>query len=246
MSTSNILSFTRFPFSSSPVLLTSAPVINFPFSSRSGTLSFLYIPSRLSLERGSSRALVSGLTMVQRTSRMWNASWFSSPSMIMRIGDSWKYTITFLHKCEVRIDKSSVPGPLFSISRPTERCCVLIGFYVPPTAMVIRRRDLGLKSLPKDWRSPGSNSRPLVYKASSLTTTPRRLLSTERCHAVTLGQNCVSVPHHHDGFFVWHTETQYQPLKHPELFHNAGKHCTKTQTVLYILLNECTKNCHKR
>ena len=51
-----------------------------------------------------------------------------------------------------------------------------LGFYVPPTAKVIRRRDLGLKSHPKDWRSPGSNSRLLVYKASSLTTTPRRLL----------------------------------------------------------------------
>ena len=25
-----------------------------------------------------------------------------------------------------------------------------LGFYVPPTAKVIRRRDLGLKSLPKD------------------------------------------------------------------------------------------------
>ena len=24
-------------------------------------------------------------------------------------------------------------------------------FYVPPTAKVIRRRDLGLKSHPKDW-----------------------------------------------------------------------------------------------
>ena len=33
--------------------------------------------------------------------------------------------------------------------------------YVSPTAKVIRRRDLGLKSHPKDWRSPGSNSRPL-------------------------------------------------------------------------------------
>ena len=53
---------------------------------------------------------------------------------------------------------------------------VVLGFYVPPTAKVIRRRVLGLKSLSKDWRSPGSNSQPLVYKASSLTTTPRRLL----------------------------------------------------------------------
>ena len=53
---------------------------------------------------------------------------------------------------------------------------VVLGFDVPPTAKVIQKRDLGLKSHPKDWRSPGSNSRPLVYKASSLTTTPRRLL----------------------------------------------------------------------
>ena len=51
----------------------------------------------------------------------------------------------------------------------------MLGFYVPPTAKVIRRRDLGLKSHPKDWRSPGSNSGPLVYKAGSLTALPRRL-----------------------------------------------------------------------
>ena len=56
---------------------------------------------------------------------------------------------------------------------------VVLGLYAPPTAKVILRRDLGLKSLPKDWRSPGSNSRPLVYKASSLTTTPWRLLVNE-------------------------------------------------------------------
>ena len=31
---------------------------------------------------------------------------------------------------------------------------VVLGFYIPPTAKVIRRRDLGLKSYPKDWRSP--------------------------------------------------------------------------------------------
>ena len=34
---------------------------------------------------------------------------------------------------------------------------VVLGFYISPTAKVIRRRDLGLKSHPKDWRSPGSN-----------------------------------------------------------------------------------------
>ena len=44
---------------------------------------------------------------------------------------------------------------------------VVLEFYVPPTAKVIRRRDLALKSHPKDWRSPGLNSRPLVYKVSS-------------------------------------------------------------------------------
>ena len=55
------------------------------------------------------------------------------------------------------------------------RIVVVLGFYVPPTAKVIRRRDLGLKSHPKDWRSPGSNSGPLVYKAGSLTARPRRL-----------------------------------------------------------------------
>ena len=38
---------------------------------------------------------------------------------------------------------------------------VVIGFYVSPTAKVIWRRDLGLKSHSKDWRSLGSNSRPL-------------------------------------------------------------------------------------
>ena len=52
----------------------------------------------------------------------------------------------------------------------------MLGFYVPPTAKVIRRRNLGLKSHPKDWRSPGSNSGPLVYKAGSLTARPQRLL----------------------------------------------------------------------
>ena len=57
---------------------------------------------------------------------------------------------------------------------------VVLGFYVPPTAKVIWRRDLGLKSHPNDWRSPGSNSGPLVYKAGSLTARPRRLLKNHR------------------------------------------------------------------
>ena len=66
---------------------------------------------------------------------------------------------------------------------------VVLGFYVPPTAKVIRRRDLGLKSHPNDWRRPGSNSRPLVYKASSLTTTPRRLLNIDACFFVNFQNN---------------------------------------------------------
>ena len=56
---------------------------------------------------------------------------------------------------------------------------VVLGFYVPPTAKVIRRRNLGFKSHPKDWIGPGSNSRSLVYKASGLNTTPRLLLGRE-------------------------------------------------------------------
>ena len=43
---------------------------------------------------------------------------------------------------------------------------MVLGSNVPPT--VIRRRDLGFKSHPKVWRCAGSNSRPLVYNASSL------------------------------------------------------------------------------
>ena len=44
-------------------------------------------------------------------------------------------------------------------------------FNVPPTAKVIRRRGQCLKSHPTDWRSWGSNMRPLVYKAKGLSTT---------------------------------------------------------------------------
>ena len=48
----------------------------------------------------------------------------------------------------------------------------MLGFYVPPTAKVMLRQGLGLKSI--DWRSPGSNSGPPVYKAGSFTARPRR------------------------------------------------------------------------
>ena len=53
---------------------------------------------------------------------------------------------------------------------------VVFVFNVPPTAKVIRRRGHGLKSHPTDWWSRQSNLRPLVYKASGLSTTPWRLL----------------------------------------------------------------------
>ena len=53
---------------------------------------------------------------------------------------------------------------------------VVLVFNVPPTAKVIWRRGHGLKSHPTDWRSRESNLRPLVYKASGLSTTPQRLL----------------------------------------------------------------------
>ena len=53
---------------------------------------------------------------------------------------------------------------------------LLLWFYAPSTAKGIWRRDLGFKSHLKDWRSQGSNSRPLVYKVSSFTTKPQRLL----------------------------------------------------------------------
>ena len=53
---------------------------------------------------------------------------------------------------------------------------VVFVFNVPPTAKVIWRRGHGLKSHPTDWWSRESNLRPLVYKASGLSTTPQRLL----------------------------------------------------------------------
>ena len=37
----------------------------------------------------------------------------------------------------------------------------VLGFNIQPTAEVIPRKGLGLKSHPKDWRSSGSNPQPL-------------------------------------------------------------------------------------
>ena len=41
---------------------------------------------------------------------------------------------------------------------------VVLGFYVSPTAKVIRRRDLGLKSHPKDWRIRGKSNRKAMNR----------------------------------------------------------------------------------
>ena len=59
---------------------------------------------------------------------------------------------------------------------------VVFVFNVPPTAKVIWRWGHGLKSHPTEWLSRESNLRPLVYKASGLSTTPQRRL--EVCGAV--------------------------------------------------------------
>ena len=67
----------------------------------------------------------------------------------------------------------------------------MLGFYNPSTAKVIRTHDLGLKSHPEDWRRLRSNSGPLVYKASSLTTTPRRLLKLYEYRDVHSGGNTI-------------------------------------------------------
>ena len=53
---------------------------------------------------------------------------------------------------------------------------VVFVFNVPPTVKVIWRWDHSLESHPTDWWSRESNLRPLVYKASSLSTTPQPLL----------------------------------------------------------------------
>ena len=69
----------------------------------------------------------------------------------------------------------------------------VLGFYVSPTAKVIRKWDLGLKSHPKDWRSPRSNSRPQGKKASGLTTTLPWLLTKTVYFAETIAASDLKV-----------------------------------------------------
>ena len=58
------------------------------------------------------------------------------------------------------------------------------GFNVPLTTRSWRR-DLVLKSHPKEWRSGGSNQRPQDCRISTLTTAPRPLLVLEGVHSKT-------------------------------------------------------------
>ena len=54
--------------------------------------------------------------------------------------------------------------------KSTEYANVVVkGLNFPPTAMVMYRLSLYLESNSNDWRSLGSNPRPLVYKDSSFT-----------------------------------------------------------------------------
>ena len=61
----------------------------------------------------------------------------------------------------------------------------LLGFNIPSTAKVIWRGDLDLQSHPTDWRSQRLKLRPLVYKASYITTAPPRFLISELHHERT-------------------------------------------------------------
>ena len=67
---------------------------------------------------------------------------------------------------------------IHGFSVPALTFVVAFVFNPPPTAKVIWRRGHGLKSHLTDWWSRESNLRPLVYKASGLSTTLQRLLLT--------------------------------------------------------------------
>ena len=67
----------------------------------------------------------------------------------------------------------------FQLLSSLEIVVVVFVLNIPPATKVIWRLGNGLKSHPTDWWSRGSNLRPLVYKASGLSTTPQGLLSLE-------------------------------------------------------------------
>ena len=76
------------------------------------------------------------------------------------------------------IDKGDiVVCPWIFFPSQLKQCLVVVFvFNIPPTAKVIWRQGHSLTSHPTDWWSRESNQRPLVYKASGLSTTPQRLL----------------------------------------------------------------------
>ena len=64
----------------------------------------------------------------------------------------------------LKLYKDAVMSQIMYILNMNIIKCILKSLIV--VAVGPRRRDLGLNSLPEDWRSRGSNSRTLVYKAS--------------------------------------------------------------------------------
>ena len=64
-----------------------------------------------------------------------------------------------------------------------------LGFKVPPTAKVIKRRDFGLKTCPIDWRSTGSKRRALAYMVTLHDITAPRRLFTSCLFQVTLEEH---------------------------------------------------------
>ena len=82
-----------------------------------------------------------------------------------------------MNKCEY----SYVPWFIFDDRIDYDPSNVIMVIITQATSKVIQRRDLCLKTHPKVWRSPGSNSQSLVYEASSLTTKPRRLQRIRLC-----------------------------------------------------------------
>ena len=55
--------------------------------------------------------------------------------------------------------RQRTPDHGYTISSP-----MILGFYVSPTAKIIRRRDLGLKSHPKDWNIQTDEQKDENYK----------------------------------------------------------------------------------
>ena len=94
--------------------------------------------------------------LIMHFDRFSNVFFISSILVAHKISIKVQFTIA-----KITLDLYSESFCFVSILLIVPVVVVVLGYYVSPTAKVIRRRDLGLKSHPKDWRSPGSNSRPL-------------------------------------------------------------------------------------